>query len=76
MFKAGFEWNTFLGLFLYLLKIEFFEGPCLCQAELVSTQIITLRDIPAQSAVKIKESYQFELDEEVGKIVEQEFNWG
>ena len=58
------------------LKIEFFEGPCPCQAELISTQIITLRDIPAQSAVKIKESYQFELNEEVGKIVEQEFNWG
>ena len=58
------------------ITIEFFEGPCMCQAELISTQVITLRDIPAQSAIKIKESFQFELDEEIGKIVEQKFNWG
>ncbi len=57
-------------------ELEFREGGCLCQSRIVDTVKITLGSVEGKSFLEFNESFFFDLDQDIGKIVTTDFNWG
>ncbi len=57
-------------------EFEFREGGCLCQSRIVETVKITLGSIQGKSFLEFNKSFFFDLDQDIGKIVTTDFNWG
>ena len=57
-------------------ELEFREGGCLCQSRIVETVKITLGSVEGKSFLEFNESFFFDLDQDIGKIVNTDFNWG